>query len=274
MWKELEQGRGSPFESLHRRKNGSPFPVEVSARIAELNGAKVVLSVVRDITERKRVEQAQRNLEESFMEVQEQERKRIARELHDETAQSMAALLAKLRSAEDSSTLEQAQERLKGLREHVRTAIDEVRRLAQRLQPKNLEDLGLPFALEQCAADYRKTYGLRVNMEMPGLRESGDLSTAVALALFRSLQEALTNVAKHAGATAVDIVVERRTDNILAIVEDNGCGFDANAGSPGLGLYGIRQRLSLLGGDLSIESEPGRGTSIYIQVPVECVRHD
>jgi len=206
----------------------------------------------------------------SVIAAQEEERKRIARELHDSTSQSLTTLLVGLKALGDSQGSAEVQRNLDELRSVVGTTLDEVHNLALHLRPSVLDDLGLPAALERYAAECQRRYGLRVELAIHGL-DGRRLPAPVETALYRMVQEALTNVARHAQARMASVLLETYAGSIRAIVEDDGRGFDATVidrPDHRLGLYGIRERAELLGGTLTIESEPGRGTTLFVEVPL------
>lgn len=201
---------------------------------------------------------------------QEEERKRIARELHDSTSQSLTSLLVGMRALSDtcdSPAMRQHAEELRGV---AANTLDEVHNIALQLRPSVLDDLGLPAALERYVADCQRRYPLHIDLAMRGL--SGcRLPAEVETALYRIVQEGLTNVARHAQASTASVMLEWRDSTVRAIVEDDGLGFDPEAAGKAeerLGLYGIRERAELLGGRLTIESEPGRGASLFVEIPV------
>lgn len=201
--------------------------------------------------------------------VQEDERRRIARELHDSTSQSLTSLLVGLQALEQTSD-SVIQQRTEDLRRIVSKTLDEVHGLAWQLRPSVLDDLGLRAALEHYIADFRERYTLPVDLAIHG--QAGQrLSPEAETTIYRIVQEALTNVARHAKAHRASVMVELRSDKTLVIVEDNGVGLDAEVVAKGsrqhLGLWGIRERAELLGGKLTIESEPGRGTSLFVELP-------
>jgi len=206
----------------------------------------------------------------SVITAQEEERKRVARELHDSTSQSLTTLLVGLRALGDSWGSGDGQRHLDELRSVVGNTLDEVHNLALNLRPSVLDDLGLPAALERYAAECLKRYGLRVDLAIHGL-DGQRLPAPVETALYRMVQEALTNVARHAQARVASVLLERHSESLRAIVEDDGHGFDATAvglRDHRLGLYGIRERAELLGGKLTIESERGRGTTLFVEIPI------
>lgn len=200
---------------------------------------------------------------------QEDERRRIARELHDSTSQSLTSLLVGLQALEQNTSGEKRQQ-TENLRQVVSETLEEVHGIAWQLRPSALDDMGLDAALERYIADYRARYNLSVDLVIHGLRD-GRLSPEAETSIYRIVQEALTNVARHAQADQVSVLIEHRDGKTLVIAEDNGIGFDSSTASKGsrehLGLYGIRERAELLGGKLSIESEAGRGTSLFVEIP-------
>lgn len=209
---------------------------------------------------------------------QEDERRRIARELHDSTSQSLTSLLVGLQAL-GQSTSGELRQRTESLRRIVSETLEEVHGIAWQLRPSALDDMGLAAALERYVADYHERYGLAVDLVIHGLRDVR-LSPEVETTIYRIVQEALTNVARHAQADQASVLIEHRDEKTLVIVEDNGIGLDSNTAIKGsrehlglygirehLGLYGIRERAELLGGKLLIESEPGRGTSLFVDIP-------
>jgi signal transduction histidine kinase len=210
-----------------------------------------------------------RLLLERTLSAQEEERRRIARELHDEAGQMLTALLVGLRTLEDARKLAEAKAQGQRLREIAAQAIDEVGRLARGLHPTVLDDLGLGVALSRYAAEYTKTHNIAVELTLNEV-DSSNLPPAVQIALYRILQEALTNVARHSGAKAVSIRFHRSAVAVEVAVVDDGRGFDAKAvavSSHRLGIQGMRERAAMLGGSVSFLSQP-KGTKILVQVPL------
>jgi signal transduction histidine kinase len=194
---------------------------------------------------------------------QELERRRLARELHDETGQALTSILLGLRALEDANTGIAVDE----LRQLVVATLQDVRRLAVQLRPKALDDFGLVAALERLAQTFSESSGIRVEL----VARIGDerLPTEVETTLYRIVQEALTNVVKHAAASAVSILLVRRDGVVTAVVEDDGAGFDSKAApADRLGLEGMRERVELHDGRLTIESAPGAGTTVRVEVPL------
>lgn len=193
---------------------------------------------------------------------QELERRRLARELHDETGQALTSILLGLKPLEQGP----ANEAVAELHELVVTALQDVRRLAVELRPKVLDDFGLVPALERLAATFGEHTGLDVSFHSTIGEER--LPGEVETALFRVAQESLTNVVKHSHAHTVSVVLTRKGDAVAVVVEDDGTGFDpAAAGGDGIGLLGMRERLALLDGRLEVESAAGAGTTLVAEVP-------
>jgi signal transduction histidine kinase len=236
-----------------------------------------VANILATATERKQTEESRTRLIERVMSAQEEERRRIARELHDETGQSLTSLLVRLRLIADTRTLEKAKTQVNQLRHITVQILDNLRRLARGLHPSILDDLGLVVALTRYTTDYAQSHGITVNVHTERL-DSSRLPFAVETALYRIMQEALTNIARHAAAKNVRIALMRQPLGVHMIVEDDGCGFDVettlrtSTTSGHLGLFGMCERAMLLGGSVTIESKRGKGTSVVVQIPLEdCV---
>jgi signal transduction histidine kinase len=200
-----------------------------------------------------------------IVEAQELERRRLARELHDQTGQELISVLLGLKAVEDAVDREARARALKSVREQVVGTLHDVRRLAVELRPKALDDFGLVPALERLAQMVVDQSGLKLDIEaqLGGERLPSEIETA----LYRIVQEALTNITKHAQAHCVSIVLSRATGTVTAIIEDDGCGFDPRVAHDGMGLDGMRERLALVGGRLKVESRPGGGATLVALVP-------
>ena len=232
-----------------------------------------IVGIAEEITERKQEAAIRTRLLEQVISAQEEERGRVARELHDETGQSLTALLVGLRTVEDARTIEDARAQARELRQIAAMTLDEVGRLAWGLRPRVLDDLGLAAVLERYGAEFSASRGLAVNVHVKGL-DTIRLPFPVETALYRIAQEALTNTAKHAKAETVAILVEHQQTFVQMTVEDDGCGFDVDAtmrtsgASKHLGLHGMHERAALLKGTIRIESRPGKGTLIEVHIPL------
>jgi signal transduction histidine kinase len=200
--------------------------------------------------------------------VQETERRYVARELHDEASQALASLMVNLRLLEQDAGDPQAVVAGVGtLKRLVDSVIGDLHRLAMDLRPASLDHLGLLAALRQYLQTVRDQHQLKVEYGVVGfeIRLPADVETAV----YRIVQEAVTNVIRHARATRVDVLLERRGSKLVVLVEDNGIGFDPTiaAHSDRLGLFGMRERTEMLGGKLAVESAPNAGTTVLMEVP-------
>lgn len=235
---------------------------------AELKRAKA------ELAEREKADAVRVQLLDGVLTAQEEERKRIARELHDETVQSLMSLLVGLRTIQDSRTLQEAKAQAAHLRTLTSQAMKEVQRLAHGLRPSILDDMGLEDALKRHASDFTQTHGIAVEVEAIGF-EGERLPTHIETTFFRIAQEALTNTVKHAAAKNVSILLNRSVSDIQMIVEDDGIGFEqdsdqkTDAPSIHLGLSGMRERVSMLGGFIAIELAPGKGIMIRVRVPLD-----
>ena len=219
---------------------------------------------------RREREVLRRQLLEKVIATQEDERRRIARELHDSTSQNLTSLIVGLRIMETHCTQCTAQTKATDLRQVASRTLDEVHDLSMRLRPRVLDDLGLAAALERLAHEWQARYKIPVDVVIQlEERLPGELETA----LYRIVQETLTNIVRHAQAKSASILIEKHGDTVRAIVEDDGIGFDVNAnqGELHLGLLGMCERAELLNGTLTIESAPEHGTSIFIEIPLSPV---
>jgi signal transduction histidine kinase len=240
------------------REGGDPRFGDDDVRLAETLAARAATAVSLS-------EQVTRDGLRKVVEAQELERKRLARELHDETGQALTSLLLGLRALEGAEDLEAVRRASESLRALVVGTLQDVRRLAVELRPSALDDFGLVPALERLVDTFGESSAIRVDL-VARLGETR-LSTEAETVLYRTVQESLTNVVKHAGAQSVSISLMRKNGGVAAVIEDDGQGFEPDAIDGGLGLAGIRERVALVGGRVAIESAPGAGTTIAIEVP-------
>jgi PAS domain S-box-containing protein len=271
-WKTVAKGE---FNLLHA--NGRPISVYLSLnRLRGFKGEALGM-VITDLSEQKsrqaeegkRAELTRRLILERTLSAQEDERRRFARELHDEAGQLLTALLVGLRTLEDFRKLVDAKAQGRRLRVITAQAIDEVGRLARGLHPTVLDDHGLGVALSRYAAEYAKAHKIAVDLKL-GDNESDNLSSAVQITLYRIIQEALTNVARHSGAKSVSIRFVKSAKTIAVEINDDGCGFDADAvavSSHRLGIQSMRERAAMLGGTVSFVSQH-KGTRMLVHVPL------
>ncbi len=204
---------------------------------------------------------------------QEEERRRIARELHDEMGQALTSLLIGLKVTEAAMTSPEAKSVHTEMKATVSQMFDSIHSMALELRPSLLDDLGLVPALANFVRNWPARFGMQIDFAstgMTGLRLPREIETT----LYRVVQEALTNAARHAQAQRASVLLERRGNSVVAIVEDNGRGFNVaefmarQAAGLHLGIYGLQERASLIGAQLTVESTIGRGTTVYVEVPL------
>ncbi len=271
----IETGRPqSPYEMELKAKDGRTLWVAVHEAPVVRDGKTIaVVGSLTDITERKRAEAIRDQLLDKVIVAQEEERQRIARELHDETEQALASLLIGLRGMEEAPTIEDARRHVGDLRRVAAQSLDELQRLVLGLRPSLLDELGLAAALQRLCTEFAHTQGIRVELHVGSLSDHR-LPSSMETALYRIVQEALTNMVKHAAATAASVLFQLTASSVRMVVEDNGRGFDpesvrqAAGRRGGLGLYGMQERTAILGGTFTIESAVGRGTTIYVEIPL------
>lgn len=202
-----------------------------------------------------------------IVDAQELERRRLARELHDETGQALSSILLGLKGLDEKVGDGDARAAVAGVRELVVATLHDVRRLAVELRPKVLDDFGLVPALERLTETFAAQTGLRVRFES-GLSDVR-LPAEVETALYRIVQESMTNIVKHSRARSISVALVRKAGSAAAVIEDDGDGFDPEVvREGGFGLEGMRERVGLLDGRLKIESKPGEGTTIVAEVPL------
>jgi PAS domain S-box-containing protein len=266
----LMQGQRVESEMLQRCKDGGPlYVLAIALPITTADGKLLVLSLFRDITQAKAAEIALQTLSARLLEVQEIERKHLARELHDEIGQLLTGLRLLLRTGADlpsgpmRTRLEQAHELIDDL-------LTRVRKLSFDLRPADLDHFGLLPALLALFEKYSDQTGILINFKHHGIERR--FSAPVETAAYRIVQEALTNAARYAGVAGVTVTAWSGESQLKLQIVDRGCGFDPEVGlkSQGSsGLLGMKERISLLGGSLSLESAAGAGTAITAELPVD-----
>ena len=267
---------GARLALLGLRSNGEEFPIDASISQVVTDGGKLYTVIVRDITERRSVEEALersyrefRELSTAMHEVREAERLRIARELHDELAQWLTAIKMDVSWLSSRLPRQEAQllarvEKMKGV---VDTAVAAVRRIAADLRPVMLDDLGLVPAIESLLHDLSQRTGIVISLD--GAAAELDFREPLPTALYRIAQEALTNVARHAGATEVSVTMHVGDGRLVLAVRDNGCGFDpGTVRGKSYGILGIRERAHTLGGTARFERIAEGGMLVEIVIPV------
>lgn len=283
------------FHTRRRRKDGREVDVEVTiSPIRRHDGSVAGTSAIySDITERKRMEADMhrllheqqradalvresrdrlRELSSALQTIREEEKTRIARELHDELGQALTALKMDTAALEAELNLDPAQDALRkrteGMKQLIDATVTSVRRIAADLRPVMLDNLGLAPTLEWLAKEFSGRSGIRIDLDIPDedMGMNGDAATAI----FRIVQEALTNVSRHAGADWVGIEVRRRSGNVVVRISDNGKGFtEADTRKErSFGLLGMRERAYVLGGELTVSSPAQKGTQIEVVIPI------
>jgi PAS domain S-box-containing protein len=268
--------RVASAEYVLLRKDSKGIPVEMSVTASESASGESIgwITVARDITERKRVEEELRRLPRRISEAQEAERSRVARELHDGVNQVIASAAMRLRRVQDMVSAQNpaASELISRSHKLLVQALEENRRIARNLRPTDLDDLGLGDACRNLCKELKTRTGLAVSCQFA--RFSKPLPPEVDLGLFRIVQEALNNVEKHARAKTVRLRIASNDGIITLKVQDDGRGFDpaileeGKADRRGIGLSSLRERAAALGGACEVFSKPGHGTAITVRVPV------
>jgi len=247
--------------AAHDKQGVDPRFTDDDVRIAEIFAGRAAVAV--ELSQRVARDALQR-----VVTAQELERRRLARELHDETGQALTSILLSLSALEEVHDERELHAAVAEVRELVRSTLQDVRQLAVELRPKVLDDFGLVAALERLTESFGEQTGISVHFQQL-LPTAGRLPAEVETALYRIVQESLTNIVKHARATSVSVVLTRKDDSVSVVVEDDGVGFEpARERDGGIGLAGMRERVALLGGRLAIESRPGAGTTFVAEVPL------
>jgi len=233
------------------------------------------VGTITDITERKQAEEARAHLVQKLITAQEDECRRVSVELHDQMGQGLTAMMLGLNALQASKAGNGPDARqLQQLQELVSDLMGRVHRLAWELRPAALDDLGLPSALKRYVEEWSQRSGVAADFHTSGMADQR-LQPSVETTFYRVVQEALTNVIKHAHASRVSVLLDHRRDSVLVIVEDNGKGFDVSTvmnsinSSGRLGLLGMQERAMLVGAKFNIESTPGAGTTVFVSTNLE-----
>lgn len=263
-----------------RRGDGSEFPIEFSVRVVDaIDGiaSPALLIALRDVTLRRARAASLREEGElvrarARMQAAEAERARWARELHDETLQSLAALHVLLASGERAPTPELMHARIGLAQEQIEGAMDNLRGLINDLRPAALDELGLEASVRDLADRMQTAYGVEIATTVALREQDGAprrLAADVETTAYRIVQELLSNAARHAGATRIAVELETRAPRTLVVrVRDDGCGFDTSVDVAGYGLRSVRERVDLLDGELAIATSAGTGTEIAATLPL------
>ncbi|MBN2423986.1 MAG: PAS domain S-box protein [Calditrichaceae bacterium] len=275
---ELNQTGQAVFESFLLNRHRKPIPVEISAHRFIFNGKEAILSIARDITERKNTEDKLRASETRLRDlasrlqiIREEERTMIAREIHDELGQALSvlkirvSLLAKKLKAKDKEISSQ----LDNLCGMIDQTVESVQKISSKLRPGLLDELGLTAALQWQAQEFEKETGIQCRYSLP--QNDLSLDKDQITAIFRIFQEALTNVARHANAQKVSVYMKTENNYLSLEVTDNGNGITQQQidNPKSLGLLGMRERAMILGGELSIYGVRGEGTNVKLLIPYQ-----
>jgi PAS domain S-box-containing protein len=276
IYERMERRETTPLEVTGIRKDGTAFAAETDSRFVKYLGHDASIFSCRDITERKRAqEERQRSIEQlralaaRLQSVREEERKRVAREIHDQLGQALTAIKIDLSTLvrDLPEELKHQSKRTSSILKLLDEAIQSVRRISTELRPGILDDLGLVAAVEWAGEEFEARTGTKCRLD---LSEDGvSIDPERATAVFRIFQETLTNVARHADATEIEVRLAKDDRDLTLEVHDNGKGIPEDRLSNGesLGLLGMRERALLLGGDLSISGTPGKGTTVRVRIP-------
>ena len=278
------RGMGAQTVLYGLRANGSEFPIEASISQHVESAHRLYTVILRDVTARVRSDEALRKSQEEIQrlglaanEAREQEKRRVARELHDELGQSLTALKMDVGSLRETlaGTSESLARKLDSMQQLLDSTVAAARRISSDLRPMMLDDLGLTAAADWLVQNFITRSGVPCELVLAA-EASLDLPDPYGTAIFRVLQESLTNVAKHASASQVEVTLERIDGEAVLAVRDNGTGMLPGsldkAGS--FGLTGVRERAYLLGGSLHVDSVPGEGTLVLFRIPVPALSNE
>lgn len=261
---------------LEHYKEHSPFSDADLLQLKALSSwISLIIDDMQSHLELKQSKRSYRELLGKFIATNEEERRKIAREIHDEVNQLLLSVMLNLEDIEGAlpAELVEVGERLRVNRSHISQAFDDLRELSFRLRPPALDELGLPQALEWYVDNLSKEAGLSITLRVSGLSQRRP-APVVEMELFRIAQEALSNVIRHARAASARIKLNFGKSRLVLLVEDSGTGFDPSAllstsgSNRSLGLLGMMERAELCGGTLKIDSSPGSGTQLRVEIPV------
>ena len=268
----LKKGKKHAYEAIQYKADGSEMHVEVSSSAVNYKDRQAILSINRDITERKRMENLiateRKKRLSAIIDGQEIERRRVSRELHDGLGQLLTAAKLRLRQSAKYSEHEKVQEHLSDTNEIIDLTISEVRKISYNLMPTVLNDFGLTAALEKMADQLTDDKGLKINFLSQV--DFDRLPKDMEVGLYRIAQEAVNNAMKYAEADKIDINLEQKGQEVTLVVDDNGKGFSKDApiqygnNGSGKGLYNMHERAELINGKFILESEPGKGTTVKV----------
>ncbi|MBK8807500.1 MAG: PAS domain S-box protein [Bacteroidales bacterium] len=266
----MHPNKSFSYETLCYRKDGTFFHIEIQEKPIEFEGKIISSSVIRDISERIEAEEAikrerQKRLS-SFIDGQEDERKRISRELHDGLGQVLIGIKMRLEGVKFNN-LEKDRETVDFLKDLTSQTVKEVRRISNALMPSALRELGLVMAINNLCKQVEQNHNKEINFDFDDSVNFDD--DRIKMYLYRVIQEALNNAVKHSGATCIKVILKLENNNLHLIIEDNGEGFDiASLQNSGNGLHNMKERIQLLNGKIKIISGIGEGTIINARIPL------
>ena len=273
--KKLESAGETTYEIEMITKKGKNIPVEISSRLIMEHGVAVgVQGCVRDISEKKKAQEAARNYSRRLIEAQEAERRRISRELHDQVGQILTAVKMNLHALKHQCTQEEILSTINKNLDVIDEAVDQIRDLSIDLRPLLLDDLGLVVALRWYLERQMRNVGIPMKFISGSLDEDDRFSSELETACFRIVQEGVTNVVRHARANRISVRLERVVSDLILLITDDGAGFDARMLRSGtamatLGLRGMEERAQAVGGTITIDSAPALGTEICVRFPIK-----
>jgi PAS domain S-box-containing protein len=271
--RKAEESSETTYETEIVTKYGRHVPIEISSRLIFADGVAVgVQGCMRDVSERKRVQAAARTYSRRLIEAQEGERRRMSRELHDQVGQILTAVKMNLHALRQKCSAPDILSSIEDNMKVIDEAVDQVRDLSVDLRPLLLDDFGLVVAVRWYLDRQAKSCGVPADFTTRSLGEDDRFSSELETACFRIVQEAVTNVARHARATRISVVLERAGQDLILLISDDGAGFDMKAlrstSAATLGLRSMEERVQAVGGTITIDSAPDLGTAICARIPI------
>jgi PAS domain S-box-containing protein len=273
--KKMQSTGETTYEIEITTRKGRHVPIEISSRLIFENGVAVgVQGCLRDISDKKKAQEAARNYSRRVLEAQEAERRRISRELHDQVGQILTAVKMNLHALQHKCTQPEILLSINDNLKVIDEAIDQIRDLSVDLRPLLLDDLGLVVALRWYLERQTRSLSIPANFVSGSLDEDDRFSSELETACFRIVQEGVTNIVRHARATQISVRLERVVSELILLITDDGAGFDArmlrsSSSTATLGLRGMEERAQAVGGTITIDSAPALGTEICVRFPIK-----